>query len=97
MPMNWVFRGSTSVGCILEKVRRGLYTSPEFSGNAHLTHVMKRLGGLWFLAASLLSLVPRALRDLGYVTCAFLRKAILGTTQEVCPLVPTQWCGRFRD
>ena len=68
---------------ILEKVRRGLYTSPEFSGNEHLTQVMKRLGGMWFLAASLLSLVPRALRDLGYVTCAFLRKAILGTTKEL--------------
>src|ERR1700675_1468379 len=82
---------------IVEKVRRGLYTSPEFSGNEHLTQVMKRLGGMWFLAASLLSLVPRALRDLGYVTCAFLRKAILGTTQEVSPLVPTQWRERFRD
>jgi len=65
--------------------------------SAAVIYVMKRLGGMWFLAASLLSLVPRALRDLGYVTCAFLRKAILGTTQEVCPLVPTQWRARFRN
>ena len=65
--------------------------------SAAVIYVMKRLGGMWFLAASLLSLVPRALRDLGYVTCASLRKAILGTSQEACPLVPTQWRGRFRN
>jgi predicted DCC family thiol-disulfide oxidoreductase YuxK len=65
--------------------------------SAAVIYVMKRLGGMWFLVASLLSLVPRALRDLGYVTCASRRKAILGTTQELCPLVPTQWRARFRD
>jgi predicted DCC family thiol-disulfide oxidoreductase YuxK len=65
--------------------------------SAAVIYVMKRLGGMWFLAASLLSLVPRALRDPGYVTCALPRKAILGTTQEVCPLVPTKWRARFRD
>ena len=59
--------------------------------SAAVIYVMKRLGGMWFLAASLLSLVPQALRDLGYVMGASVRKAILGTTQELCPLVPTQW------
>jgi len=65
--------------------------------SAAVIYVMKRLGGMWFLAASLLSLVPRALRDLGYVTCASVRKTILGTTQELCPLDATQWRARFRD
>jgi predicted DCC family thiol-disulfide oxidoreductase YuxK len=65
--------------------------------SAAVIYVMKRLGGMWFLAASLLSLAPRALRDFGYATCASLRKAIFGTTQEMCPLVPMQWRARFRD
>jgi predicted DCC family thiol-disulfide oxidoreductase YuxK len=65
--------------------------------SAAVIYVMKRLGGMWFLAASLLSLFPRALRDFGYITCAALRKTFLGTTQELCPLVPTQWRARFRD
>jgi predicted DCC family thiol-disulfide oxidoreductase YuxK len=65
--------------------------------SAAVIYVMKRLGGMWFLAASLLSLVPRALRDFGYVMCASLRKAFLGTTQELCPLVPAPWRARFRD
>lgn len=60
-------------------------------------YVMKRLGGMWFLTANLLSLAPRALRDFGYAACASLRKAIFGTTREMCPLVPAQWRARFRD
>jgi predicted DCC family thiol-disulfide oxidoreductase YuxK len=62
-----------------------------------VVYVMKRLGGIWFLAASLLSIVPRALRDFAYATCALLRKSLFGTTQELCPLVPAQWRARFRD
>jgi len=60
-------------------------------------YVMKRLGGQWFLAAGLLSLVPRPLRDFGYAAVASVRKALFGTTQELCPLVPPQWRARFRD
>lgn len=68
-----------------------------FAQSAAVIYVMKRLGGIWFLAASLLSLMPQALRDFGYATCASVRKTILGTTQELCPLVPARWRARFRD
>jgi predicted DCC family thiol-disulfide oxidoreductase YuxK len=53
-----------------------------------MIYVLERLGGLWFLLAALLKLVPRTLRDLAYDVIASVRKKIFGTTQEVCPLVP---------
>jgi predicted DCC family thiol-disulfide oxidoreductase YuxK len=58
-------------------------------------YVMKRLGGLWFFSATLLSLVPRTLRDLAYDAIASIRGRIFGTTEEVCPLVPRQLRTRF--
>jgi predicted DCC family thiol-disulfide oxidoreductase YuxK len=58
-------------------------------------YVLKRLGGLWFLGATLLSLVPRILRDLAYDAIASVRGRIFGTTEEVCPLVPRQLRARF--
>ena len=68
-----------------------------FTRSAAIIYVMKRLGGLWLVAATLLNLVPRALRDFGYAVCSSLRKATFGTTQELCPLVPVQWRARFRN
>jgi predicted DCC family thiol-disulfide oxidoreductase YuxK len=58
-------------------------------------YVLKRLGGLWFFVAALLSLVPRGLRDLAYDAIASVRKKIFGTTEEVCPLVPSPLRARF--
>lgn len=64
--------------------------------SAAVIYVMKRLGGIWFLAASLMSFLPRALLDFGYVAVASLRKTILGATKEMCPLVPPQYRTRLR-
>ena len=63
--------------------------------SAAVIYVLKRLGGLWFLGATLLSLVPRTLRDLAYDGVASVRKRIFGRTEEVCPLVPRQLRARF--
>jgi predicted DCC family thiol-disulfide oxidoreductase YuxK len=65
--------------------------------SAAVIFVMKRLGGLWVPAAFLLSLVPRPLRDFGYDAIASVRKKIFGTTENLCPLVPVPWRGRFKD
>jgi len=59
--------------------------------------VMRRLGGLWLLAAFLLSVIPRPLRDLGYDAIASVRKKVFGTTDELCPLIPPPWRERFKD
>jgi predicted DCC family thiol-disulfide oxidoreductase YuxK len=58
---------------------------------------MKRLGGIWFLSASLLSFLPRALRDFAYEAIASLRKTIFGTAKETCPLVRADLRTRLRD
>jgi len=58
-------------------------------------YVMKRLGGLWCVAAMLLTLVPRRLRDLGYIAVASIRKRIFGTSESICPIVGEPWRARF--
>jgi predicted DCC family thiol-disulfide oxidoreductase YuxK len=65
--------------------------------SAAVIYVMKRLGGIWFLFASLLSFFPRALRDLGYTAVASLRKTMFGETKEMFPLVPPDLRVRLRD
>jgi predicted DCC family thiol-disulfide oxidoreductase YuxK len=68
-----------------------------FVRSAAVIYVMKRLGGIWFLAALLMSFLPRALLDFGYVAVASLRKMIFGATKEMCPLVPPQYRARLRN
>jgi predicted DCC family thiol-disulfide oxidoreductase YuxK len=88
---------------IAEPVRAKLPDSVvvvEENGNvltqsAAVIYVLKRLGGLWFLCATLLSFVPRALRDWAYDVIASVRKRIFGTTDDVCPLVPRPLRARF--
>jgi predicted DCC family thiol-disulfide oxidoreductase YuxK len=63
--------------------------------SAAVIYVLKRLGGLWFLCATLLSFVPRALRDTTYDAIAAVRKRIFGTTDDICPLVPRPLRARF--
>jgi len=58
-------------------------------------YVMKRLGGLWCVAAMLLTLVPRRLRDAGYIAVASMRKKIFGASEGICPIVGEPWRARF--
>jgi len=52
--------------------------------------VMERLGGLWTLAAWLLRVVPRPLRDGAYDFIGALRYRIFGRAPDVCPLMAPQ-------
>jgi predicted DCC family thiol-disulfide oxidoreductase YuxK len=63
--------------------------------SAAVIYVMKRLGGLWFAIAGLLSLVPKSLRDLGYNAVARARTQIAGTRKDLCPIVREPWSARF--
>jgi predicted DCC family thiol-disulfide oxidoreductase YuxK len=58
-------------------------------------HILKRLGGLWYVVAVFLSLVPRGLRDFGYNIVASVRKKIFGTRQHLCPVVGVPFRARF--
>ncbi len=58
-------------------------------------HVLRRLGGKWKLAAALLHLIPRPLRDFFYGLVARTRYQIFGSREEVCPLIPPSLRTRF--
>lgn len=58
-------------------------------------YLMRRLGGLWFLLAAALRLIPRSLRDLGYDAVASVRTKIAGARPNVCPIVGEPWRARF--
>ena len=49
------------------------------------------------IAARILGLVPRLLRDLGYASCAPTRKSPLVTPSIVSPVARAVWRGRFRN
>jgi predicted DCC family thiol-disulfide oxidoreductase YuxK len=53
-----------------------------------VVHVMAAMGGLWSALASLLRLVPRPLRNLGYDAVGAVRYRIFGKAAEACPLMP---------
>jgi predicted DCC family thiol-disulfide oxidoreductase YuxK len=98
-------QGKQARRSIADDVRAGLPDSVavvEENGNvltrsAAVIFVLKRLGGLWFFGAIVLSLVPQAFRDLVYDAVASVRKRIFGTTEDMCPLVSTPFRARFLD
>jgi len=58
-------------------------------------YVLERLGGLWYVTALFLHLVPRRLRDGVYDAVAAVRIKFLGTTADACPMVPAAMRARF--
>jgi predicted DCC family thiol-disulfide oxidoreductase YuxK len=62
--------------------------------NAFL-HILRRLGGGWAVLASVLSVVPRRLLDVGYNVIARIRYRVFGRRDDVCPVVPAELRTRF--
>jgi predicted DCC family thiol-disulfide oxidoreductase YuxK len=58
-------------------------------------HILKRLGGGWKIIGAMMSIVPRALRDLVYDFIARIRFRIFGRRDDVCPIIPPELRGRF--
>lgn len=58
-------------------------------------HVLRRLGGKWRLAAALMSVFPRPLRDVVYRFVARTRYRFFGRRDIVCPVLPAQLRMRF--
>ena len=58
--------------------------------------ILDRLGGLWRVAAWLLWVVPRPVRDFGYDLVAAVRVKLFAQPAEACPMVPGYLRGRFR-
>jgi predicted DCC family thiol-disulfide oxidoreductase YuxK len=60
-------------------------------------HLLRRLGGLWIIAASLLAIVPRPVRDAGYDFVGSVRHRLFKRPESLCPIVPPALRGLFID
>jgi len=60
-----------------------------------VVYIFQRLGGAWRIVGTLLSLVPRALRDAAYRFIAAIRYKLFEQPGAVCPLIPKQLQDRF--
>jgi predicted DCC family thiol-disulfide oxidoreductase YuxK len=58
-------------------------------------HILRRLGGGWGVIAVLVSIVPRAARDLIYDVVASIRYRIFRRRDDLCPVVAPEVRGRF--
>jgi predicted DCC family thiol-disulfide oxidoreductase YuxK len=63
--------------------------------SAAFLHIFRRLGGGWGVLATVLSVVPRGLRDLVYDFVARIRYRVFGKRDDLCPIVPTELRARF--
>jgi predicted DCC family thiol-disulfide oxidoreductase YuxK len=62
-----------------------------------VVHILERIGGSWRLPGGLLSLIPRAIRDLGYNGIARIRHLIFERPTDACPVTPPALRKRFDD
>ena len=53
-----------------------------------VVRVLRSLGGLWTALATLLRLVPRPIRDLGYDAVGGMRYRLFGRASDACPIMP---------
>ncbi|MEM9915109.1 MAG: DUF393 domain-containing protein [Planctomycetota bacterium] len=58
-------------------------------------HILQRLGGVWAVAAALMGVVPRVLRDWGYRGVASIRHRIFKKPAGACPVLPEDLRKRF--
>jgi predicted DCC family thiol-disulfide oxidoreductase YuxK len=58
-------------------------------------HVLGRLGGGWGIVATIVGIVPRAVRDACYDLVARVRYRVFGKREELCPVVPADLRARF--
>jgi predicted DCC family thiol-disulfide oxidoreductase YuxK len=63
--------------------------------SAAFLHIFRRLGGGCGVLATVLSVVPRGLRDLVYDFVARIRYRVFGKRDDLCPIVPTELQARF--
>jgi predicted DCC family thiol-disulfide oxidoreductase YuxK len=65
--------------------------------SAAVFYLLKRLGGVWRVLASLGSVIPVALRDRIYDWIAAIRHRFFPAPAAACPLVPEHLRDRFDD
>jgi predicted DCC family thiol-disulfide oxidoreductase YuxK len=65
------------------------------SRSGALLHILRRLGSGWAVLASVLSVIPRGLLDVGYNLIARIRHRVFGRRDDVCPIVSADLRERF--
>lgn len=60
-----------------------------------ILHILRRLGGGWQILAGVLAIFPRGIRDAVYDFIARIRYRVFGTREDLCPVIPPEWRGRF--
>lgn len=60
-----------------------------------IAHMLDRLGGMWRIAAHLMRIVPRPVRDVIYRGIAAVRRKVFATPDGVCPMLPPEIRERF--
>ena len=58
--------------------------------------ILRGLGGKWRLAAELMAVVPRGVRDFFYDRVAAVRKRVFAKPTDACPMMPPEQRARFR-
>lgn len=58
-------------------------------------HILRSLGGLWRLMATMIAVIPQKVRDWCYDRVAALRKRVFGPCESVCPVLCTELRRRF--
>ncbi|OAI53038.1 hypothetical protein AYO44_16345 [Planctomycetaceae bacterium SCGC AG-212-F19] len=58
-------------------------------------YIMRRLGGLWRVIATVALIVPPGLMDAGYAGVARIRHRLFARPVEACPILPAGLRGRF--
>jgi predicted DCC family thiol-disulfide oxidoreductase YuxK len=95
-------QGSTAASLLTEDVVRGLDTVVFLDGerchlrSSAIVRIFWRLGGPWIIPGTLLWLIPKPLRDLGYKIVARSRYRLFGR-KETCRLPTPAERARFLD
>jgi predicted DCC family thiol-disulfide oxidoreductase YuxK len=54
--------------------------------------LFERLGGIWFILAKIIKVIPRRIRDILYDFIAVIRYKLVGKTEgDLCPLLPKNY------
>ncbi len=60
-----------------------------------VAYMLKQLGGRWEILGKTLEMMPRFVRDTGYRFISKIRKRLVSTPSDVCPVVPENLRDRF--
>ena len=63
--------------------------------SAAVLHVLRGIGGIWGVIATIARIVPRPIRDVVYDGVANIRYRVFGTRDDACPIIPASARSRF--